>query len=181
MELYFVVQGIAGVVTDRRGEPFVELIVACPGDFMPTEADSNMTLFNLQPEESLVMLDISSVAHVSSKDLQRDIGPLALVRWKQRMLSVQLNPQYIGQKDGFGMAGSAAGDLEVITPVASLSHIAEELTSEDARKQLKRLGIHIRHASNKGVADQLQLPLETLTVQHLRKDPTSPLYMAIGE
>lgn len=179
IELYFVVSGTAGVLTQRRAEPFVEMTVASPNDFVPTEADSNMTLFNLNPEEPLVLLDISGAAHASNKDLQRNIGPIVLISWKQRAFSVRLNPQYIGRKDGFGVDGIAEDDVEVTIPVASLSKIAEELTSESAQKQWRRLGIHTRRANNEDVAAQLQIPLKAFKPQYLRKDSASPLYAAI--
>lgn len=181
VEIYCVVHGVAALLTDHRFDPFVEFTIACPGDFLPTESASNMTLFNLNPEEPLVLLDISSQAHVSSKSLQREIGPLALMCYQMNnQFSVQLNPKYIGRSDGFGVANTASDNLEMTFSIASLSQIAEQLTSEDARQQLGQLGIQVHRANNEETAARLDVPFKELTVQNLCKEKQSPLYQAIG-
>lgn len=171
------------MVFDRPDEPCVTAVVGKQGDKLLSPNRTIHTIFNLNPDRALVLLDLAnSRRHCSHKELQKASGAILLLALHASTFTVKLSPAYVNRSDGFGVAlPPREGPLEVRVPLRGTANtgqqILEALLSGAVQEQLRAIGIHVIAAEEINVAAALQVAPTHLDTSlcAITKTASSPL------
>lgn len=163
LEVYEVLSGVTMMVFDKQEEDFLTAVVGRKGEKLLSPNRAIHTIYNLNPDKPLVLLDFANSArHRSHKEIQKASGASLLMSIKASAFRVKLSPAYVNRTgDGFGVSlpHGQRGPLEVSFPVTGTANMGQQildgLLSDAVKEQLWAIGIRVITAEEVDVAAAL--------------------------